>query len=67
MTHMGCLTEFRDAPPHGGGKVTTRSESGGREREGNDKGRLSAAFTNVEPSVGIEPTTFSLPWKCSTD
>ncbi len=26
--------------------------------------RLSGAF--VEPSVGLEPTTPSLPWKCST-
>jgi len=22
---------------------------------------------NMEPRVGLEPTTFPLPWECSTD
>ena len=28
---------------------------------------IKASGCFLEPSVGIEPTTFSLPWKCATD
>ena len=31
---------------------------------GTEKQRITEAF--LEPSVGLEPTTPSLPWKCST-